>query len=146
MFWGFQSGIFESGSQWCYRRVWSMWACPGLSRTTIIIYTWVTEVYPADLWGWTSRSSDTAPVCGRMVYLYPRCVWGVVKASAGNSIMLWMAHMSGALRLCSFTPRHSRGDHISMCGCSEVHWYSVCNLQDTFLGLPVTLFVFRAVW
>lgn len=89
-------------------------------RTAMLIYALVTEVYPADLWGGTSRSSDTAPVSARMVYLYTRCVWGVVKAGAGNSIRLSMAHMSGVLLLCSFTPRHGRGDHISMCGSTDV--------------------------
>lgn len=110
-------------------------------RTTMIIYALVPHKS-----GRTSRSSDTAPVCVRMSYLYTRCVWGVVKAIAWNSIVLCMAHMSGVLLLCSFTLRHGWGDRISMCGSSEVHWCSVCNLQDTFLGLLVTLFQFRAVW
>lgn len=70
-----------------------------------------------------------------------QCVWGVVKASAGNSIMLWMAHMSGALLPCSFTLRHGRGDHISTCSSSVAHGCSICNLQGTFLALHVTLFL-----
>lgn len=98
------------------------------------------------IYGMDSRFSDPASVCVRMVYLYIQCDWGVVKASTGNSIMLFMAHMSGALLLCSFTPRHGWGDHISMCGCSVIHWCSVCSFQDTFLGLPVTLLEFMGEW
>lgn len=104
-------------------------------KTKMLIYALVTEVYPANLWGWTSRSSDTAHVCVRMVYLYTLSVWGTVKASAGNSIMLHMAHMSGALLLCSFTPGSGWTDHISMCGSSVVHWCSICNFTSLFFWI-----------
>lgn len=61
--------------------------CSGF-RATMLIYAFATEVYRADLRGLTPGSSDTAPVCATAVYLYTLCVWGAVKASAGNSIIL----------------------------------------------------------
>lgn len=42
-----------------------------------------------------------------------------------------------------FHPETRPRNHISMCGSSVVQWCSVCNLQDTFLALPVTLFKFK---
>lgn len=70
------------------------------------------------------------PLCREnVVYLYMQLVWGAVKANTGNSIVLCMAHMSGALLLGPLTLRHSREDHISMCGCIVVHWSSISNLR-----------------
>lgn len=129
-----------------YRCLSSLSAWHSDCKTTMLIYALVTEGVPCWFMGVDSRFSDLASVCVRMVYLYIQCVWRAVKASTGSSIMLCMAHMSGALLLCSFTPRHCWGDHISMCGCSVIHWCSVWILQDTFLGLPITLLEFRGGW
>lgn len=106
-------GILEKSPQCCCWIRFNIWSArPDLCsdyRTTMIIYALVTEGYPADLWGRTSGSSDAAPVCAGTLYLYTLCVWGAVKACAGSSITLCMAHMSGTLLVCSFTPRHRGG-------------------------------------
>lgn len=82
-----------------------------------------------------------------VVYLYTRRVLGVVKANTGNSIMLCMAHMSGALLLYPLTLKQGQGDHISMCGCIVVHWSSMHRLQDTslFMSLPSTSHIFNVM-
>lgn len=66
------------------------------------IYVLVTDVHHPDLWGSMIRPGFCL---GRenVVYLYTRRVLGVVKANTGNSIVLCMARMSGALLLYPLT-------------------------------------------
>lgn len=84
-------------------------------------------------------------LCEDGLFIYTVCLGSSESQCREFHHALYGTHVWSPPR-CSFTPRHGWGDHISMCGSGVVLWCSVCNLQDTFLGLPVTLLEFRAVW
>lgn len=99
-------------------------------RTTMLIYALVTEVYPANLRGWTSRSSDLRE---DGLFIYTVCLgssesqcWEFHHAVYGTNV--WSPPR------CTLTLTRLRRSHFHVW-----QWCSVCNLQDTFLGLLVTL-------
>lgn len=66
------------------------------------------------------------------LFIYALCVWGVVKASAGYSIMLCMAHMSGT----SSSALSPWGYHIScMHGSKADLWSLHLQFTRTFWGV-----------
>lgn len=71
-------------------------------KASTLIYVLVTDVHHPDLWGSMIRPGFCLGH-ENVVYLYTRRVLGVVKANTGNSIMLCMARMSGALLLYPLT-------------------------------------------
>lgn len=55
--------------------------------------------------------------CKNVVYLYTQLVHGVVKAKTGNSIVLCMVHVSGALLVGPLTLTQLRRSHFHVWMC-----------------------------
>lgn len=112
-------------------------------RTAMLIYALVTEVYPADLWGRDLQIlRHSSCLCEDGLFIYTVCLGSSESWCREFHQALYGTHVWSPPPLLFHPETRPRRSHFHV----RQHWCSVCNLQETFLGLLVTLFKFRTAW